>query len=64
MKVTSIMGMDVSKKTLDCHLFVQQKNLPAVSNDSRGFKAIKGWLKKELKNLDGLLVVPFNMIRN
>lgn len=57
MKVTSIMGMDVSKKTLDCHLFVQQKSLPAVSNDSKGFKAIKGWLKKELKNLDGVLVV-------
>lgn len=57
MKVTSIMGMDVSKKTLDCHLFVQQKSLSAVSNDSKGFKAIKGWLKKELKNLDGVLVV-------
>ena len=57
MKVTAIMGMDVSKKTLDCHLFVQQKSLPAVSNDSKGFKVIKGWLKKELKTLDGLLVV-------
>ena len=51
------MGIDVSKKTLDCHLFVQQKSLPAVSNDSKGFKAIKRWLKKELKSLDGLLVV-------
>ena len=57
MKVTAIMGIDVSKKTLDCHLFVQQKSLPAVSNDSKGFKAIKRWLKKELKSLDGLLVV-------
>jgi transposase len=57
MKVTAIMGMDVSKKTLDCHLFVQQKSLPAVSNDSKGFKVIKRWLKKELKSLDGLLVV-------
>ena len=51
------MGMDVSKKTLDCHLFVQQKSLPTVSNDSKGFKVIKRWLKKELKSLDGLLVV-------
>jgi len=51
------MGMDVSKKTLDCHLFVQQKSLPTVSNDGKGFKVIKGWLKKELKSLDGLLVV-------
>lgn len=57
MKVTAIMGMDVSKKTLDCHLFVQQKGLPAVGNDSKGFKIIKRWLKKELKSLDGLLVV-------
>ncbi len=51
------MGMDVSKKTLDCHLFVQQKSLSAVSNDSKGFKTIKNWLKKEVKQLDGLLVV-------
>lgn len=57
MKVTAIMGMDVSKKTLDCYLFVQQKSLPAVSNDSKGFKAINRWLKKELKSLEGLLVV-------
>ncbi|MBS1934560.1 MAG: IS110 family transposase [Bacteroidetes bacterium] len=57
MKVTSIMGMDVSKKTLDCHLFVQQKSLPATGNDSKGFKTIYRWLKKEVKNIDGLLVV-------
>ncbi len=57
MKVTSIMGMDVSKKTLDCHLFVQQKSLSAVSNDAKGFKVIDRWLKKEQKNLKGLLVV-------
>lgn len=57
MKVTSIMGMDVSKKTLDCHLFVQQKSLSAVSNDAKGFKALNRWLRKEVKNLDGLLVV-------
>jgi transposase len=57
MKVTSIMGMDVSKKTLDCHLFVQQKGLGSVSNDSKGFKTIHRWLKKELKSVKGLLVV-------
>lgn len=51
------MGMDVSKKTLDCHLFVQQKSLGPVSNDSKGFKAINRWLKKEVKNVNGLLVV-------
>ena len=58
MKVTDIMGMDVSKNTLDCHLFVQQKSLAPVSNDAKGFKAIKGWLSKELKKkTEGLLVV-------
>ena len=51
------MGMDVSKKTLDCHLFVQQKSLSAVGNDAKGFRAINCWLKKEVKNLNGLLVV-------
>ncbi len=57
MKITAIMGMDVSKKTLDCHLYVQQKSLPAVNNDSKGFKVIQRWLKKELKTTEGLLVV-------
>lgn len=57
MKVTSIMGMDVSKKTLDCHLFIEQKSLGAVANDHKGFKAISRWLKKEVKNVSGLLVV-------
>jgi len=57
MKVTSIMGMDVSKKTLDCHLFVQQKSLEAVTNDNKGFKALNRWLKKEVKHVNGLLVV-------
>lgn len=58
MKVTDIMGMDVSKNTLDCHLFVKQTGLAPVSNDLKGFKAIKKWLTKELKkNTEGLLVV-------
>jgi transposase len=57
MKITSVMGMDVSKKTLDRHLFLQQKSLAPVSNDAKGFKAIQHWLLKELKSTDGLLVV-------
>ncbi len=51
------MDMDVSKKTLDCHLFIQQKGLAPVSNDSKGFKTIKRWLMKELKTTNDLLVV-------
>jgi len=58
MKVTNIMGMDVSKNTLDCHLFLQQKSLSAVSNDIKGFKIIKRWLNKELnKQTEELIVV-------
>jgi len=57
MKVTSIMGMDVSKNTLDCHLFNEQKSLSPVSNDVKGFKSIKRWLLKEMKTTKGLLVV-------
>ncbi|MBK8089145.1 MAG: IS110 family transposase [Chitinophagaceae bacterium] len=57
MKITNIMGVDVSKHTLDCHLFVQQQSLSSVSNDSKGFKSISRWLHKELKNTEGLLVV-------
>lgn len=58
MKVTNIMGIDVSKNTLDCHLFVQQASLSPVSNDLKGFKTIKRWLTKELKKkIEGLLVV-------
>ena len=58
MKVTDIMGMDVSKSTLDCYLFVQQKSLAAVSNDVKGYRVIKRWLTAELKKkTEGLLVV-------
>jgi len=57
MQFTSILGIDVSKKTLDCFLHVQQKGIPPVSNDSKGFKTLLRWLKKELKTTDGLLVV-------
>lgn len=47
MKVSNILGIDVSKNTLDCHLFLQQKSLSAVSNNIKGFKTIKRWLSKE-----------------
>jgi transposase len=56
-KVTAIMGMDVSKSTLDCYLYEQQKSLPPVSNSLSGFKEIKRWLSKVLKKTEGLLVV-------
>jgi transposase len=57
MKISSILGIDVSKKTLDCYLHVQQQGLAAVSNDIKGFKCIYRWLLKVLKNTNELLVV-------
>jgi transposase len=57
MKISSILGIDVSKKTLNCYLHVQQQGLAAVSNDIKGFKCIYRWLLKVLKNTNELLVV-------
>jgi transposase len=57
MKISSILGIDVSKKTLDCYLHVQQQGLPPVSNDIRGFKSLQRWLLKTLKSTEGLIVV-------
>lgn len=58
MKVTEIMGMDVSKNTLDNHLFTKQASLSPVSNDLKGYKAMLKWLHKLLKkDIEGLFVV-------
>ena len=57
MKISSILGIDVSKKTLDCYLHVQQQALPPVSNDLKGFKCILRWLLKTLKTTEELMVV-------
>lgn len=57
MKISSVLGIDVSKKTLDCYLHVQQQGLPPVSNDIKGFKSIHRWLLKTLKSTDDLIVV-------
>jgi transposase len=56
MKITNIMGMDVSKATLDLHLHMQNKSL-CVPNTEKGFEQLSKWLKKELKDTSGLLVV-------
>lgn len=57
MKISSILGIDVSKKTLDCYLHVEQQGLPPVSNDMKGFKCIHRWLLKTLKSTEELIVV-------
>jgi transposase len=56
MKITSIMGMDVSKATLDLHLHLQNKSL-SVANSQKGFEQMSRWLNKELKDTSDLLVV-------
>jgi len=58
MKITNIMGIDVSKNTLDCHLYVQREQLDSVANTPAGFKRLVKWLKKHCKrDLQGVLVV-------
>ena len=58
MEFNNIMGIDVSKDTLDCHLYLQRAELSSVINTVQGFKQISKWLKKQCKgNTDGLLVV-------
>lgn len=58
MKVTEIMGMDVSKNTLDVHLFSKQTSHSPVGNDIKGYKTLLKWVQKLLKKeTEGLLVV-------
>ena len=59
MTVTNIVGVDVSKATLDCHLYCQNQSLCAVPNTEKGFRQIAKWLKAHhsKKALAELLVV-------
>jgi transposase len=58
MKITNILGIDVSKSTLDCHLYVQHQQLDSIPNSFQGFKQLSKWLKKLCKGqLSELLVV-------
>ena len=50
MKISSILGIDVSKKTLDCYLHVQQQGLPPVSNDIKGFKSYSTMAFENIKD--------------
>lgn len=58
MKISNILGIDVSKSTLDCHLHLQKQQLDAVPNSMQGYKQIGKWLKKQCKGeLSEVLVV-------
>jgi hypothetical protein len=61
MKITEILGIDVSKSSLDCFLYTSQLLLETTTNNEKGFKSISKWLKKQLgKDLSGLMVVMLN----
>ena len=58
MKITEILGVDVSKSSLDCFLYSSQLSLEPIANNEKGFKSIIKWLKKNVgKDLSGLMVV-------
>ena len=58
MKIENVLGVDVSKATLDCHLYIQKAQLGPVPNNEKGFKTISKWLKRHCKNkVNDLIVV-------
>lgn len=58
MKISNVLGVDVSKATLDCHLHIQKELLGPVPNNEKGFRAIEKWLKKYCKgDIKELIVV-------
>lgn len=58
MKITSILGIDVSKTTLDCYLHLEKKQLESVPNNEKGFKVISKWIRTHCNGrLKELLVV-------
>ena len=57
MKKSYIIGVDVSKLKLDLHCYGQPNSF-VISNDSKGFKAILKWIKKEVnKDFSNVMVV-------
>lgn len=58
MKITEILGVDVSKSSLDCFLYHSQLPMQTTTNNEKGFKLISKWLKKQIgKDLSQLMVV-------
>lgn len=58
MQISNVLGIDVSKNTLDCHLYLQKEELEAVPNNESGFKTINKWITKHCKkNVSELIIV-------
>ena len=58
MKITHIVGMDVSKRTLDYHHHNGLEKSQTTTNDNKGYKALLRWLKSSVsKNAKDIMVV-------
>lgn len=58
MKISEVLGVDVSKSSLDCYLHSCGLLLETVTNNEKGFKSIAKWLKNQVgKDFSELMVV-------
>jgi transposase len=55
MKLKEALGIDVSKNTIDAHIFIK-KISSNFSNDKKGFKELFKWLKHHKVNLSNLII--------
>jgi transposase len=58
MKIKQIVGIDVSKLTLDYHHYGSLQKSQTISNEAKGFKHLLQWLKKQVsKKYDEVMIV-------
>lgn len=58
MKITHIVGIDVSKRTLDYHHYQGLGKSQTIGNDDKGYKVFLRWLKASVsKNVKEIMVV-------
>ncbi len=58
MKITHIVGIDVSKRTLDYHHYKGLEKSQTTTNDGKGYKTLLRWLKSSVsKNVSQVMIV-------
>jgi len=58
MKINHVVGIDVSKLTLDYHHHQSHAKSQTISNDEKGYRSLLQWLKKEVsKALEDIMIV-------
>jgi len=64
MRKMHIVGVDVSKLTLDLHCYGHLNSPGPVSNNSRGFKQLEKWIKQKVSKCkdDVLFVMEYTGI--